>query len=56
MIKNQTVNELRDSGYSVVVFSPEELQCINLYYFEEELVASGWEIIDSMRQEQGKNG
>lgn len=54
MLKDQTVKELRNSGYSVVIFSPEELQGINLYYFEDELVGSGWEIIDGMRQEQGK--
>jgi hypothetical protein len=54
MLKDQTVKELRNSGYSVVIFSPEELKGINLYYFEDELVGSGWEIIDGMRQEQGK--
>jgi hypothetical protein len=54
MLKDQTVKKLRDSGYSVVIFSPEELKGINLYYFEEELVDRGWEIVDSMRQEQGR--
>ncbi len=54
MLKDQTVKKLRDSGYSVVIFSPEELKGINLYYFEEELVGRGWEIVDSMRQEQGR--
>lgn len=45
-----TVGALRDLGYAVVVFSPEELDGCKPVDLEESLVSYAWEAIDALEK------
>ena len=40
-----TVNELRESGYAVVLFTPSELNGANPEKVEDSLIEAAWDII-----------
>ena len=40
------LNGLRDRGYAVVVFTPQELRGAKTRHVEDRLVELGWEVID----------
>ena len=40
-----TIDELRDAGYAIVIFTPEELEGADPDKVEENLVSTGWDII-----------
>jgi len=40
-----TIDELRDAGYAIVIFTPEELDGADPDRVEENLVSTGWDII-----------
>jgi hypothetical protein len=48
----KAIRELRDSGYAVCIFNPEELRGAKPHKVEDELVSAGWEIIDSLATEE----
>jgi hypothetical protein len=44
----KVIEELRDLGYAVCIFTPEELKGAKPHKVEDELVSAGWEIIDNL--------
>lgn len=47
-MNDRTVSDLRDAGYCVVIFTPEELRNARPNKVEDHLVEVGWEIIDCL--------
>ena len=41
------LKSLRDKGYAVVVFSPDELRGADKDDVEQDLVLAGWDVIDA---------
>ena len=48
---DSTINELRDAGYAVVIFTPEELNGADPERVEDNLVSTGWDIISIHAQD-----
>jgi len=48
--QKQAIAELRDRGFAVVVFSPEELGCVSRDRLESRLVADGNEHIEDITE------
>lgn len=48
----KAIRELRDSGYAVCIFNPEELRGAKPHKVEDELVYAGFEIIDTLATEE----
>jgi hypothetical protein len=46
-----TVEKLRDAGYAVVVFNPEELAGVSRNRVEDRLCELGWEVIGDLKPE-----
>lgn len=42
---NKTIKELKDEGYAIVLFNPEELEGANSNRVEDRLIELGWEVI-----------
>jgi hypothetical protein len=42
------LKSLREKGYAICVFSPDELRGASQDDVEQELVGAGWDIIDSL--------
>lgn len=40
------LNGLRDRGYAVVVFTPQELRGAKTRHVEDRLIELGWDVID----------
>jgi hypothetical protein len=40
---------VRDRGFAVVIFTPEELQNVPPGKLEDDLIALGWDTIDTLR-------
>jgi hypothetical protein len=47
----KVIRELRDLGYAVCIFNPDELRGAKPHKVEDELVSAGWEIIDTLASE-----
>lgn len=50
-----SIQLLREHGFAVVIFNPEELDGIDRYRVESDLVEEGWKIIEywtDLRKEQ----
>lgn len=47
--EQQIVDSLRDQGYAVVIFTPDELDGASPDKVEDNLVSSGWEAIDVLK-------
>lgn len=45
-ISEFTIKELREKGYCVVAFTPEELRGVNPYLLADSLIAYAWDEID----------
>ena len=50
----KAVQELRDLGYAVCIFNPEELNGAKPHKVEDELVSAGWDIIDNLATDEGE--
>jgi len=48
----KAIRELRDLGYAVCIFNPEELNGAKPHKVEDELVSAGWDIIDNLATEE----
>jgi hypothetical protein len=48
----KAIQELRELGYAVCIFNPEELRGAKPHKVEDELVSAGWEIIDALATEE----
>ena len=46
-----SIDELRDAGYAIVIFTPEELEGADPDKVEENLVSTGWDIISIHAQD-----
>ena len=44
-MNEMTVNELRETGYAVVIFAPSELNGANPEKVEDSLTEAAWDII-----------
>ena len=47
-MNNEIVSDLRDKGYCVVIFTPEELRDANPSHVEDRLIELGWEVIECL--------
>lgn len=48
--QEKAINELRDAGYAVVVYSPQELQGVSRDRLESRLVADGADHIEDLQE------
>lgn len=48
----EAIRELRDLGYAICIFNPEELKGAVPRKVEDELVSAGWDIIDSLVEDE----
>ena len=48
----EVIRELRDLGYAICIFTPEELRGAKPHKVEDELVSAGWDIIDSLVEDE----
>lgn len=46
-IAQAAVNALREHGFAVAVFSPDQLQGVDPQYVEKQLNAAGWEAVNA---------
>jgi predicted CoA-binding protein len=46
---NKTIKELKDEGYAVVLFNPEELEGAESDRVEDRLIELGWEVIFDLK-------
>ena len=44
-----TIQSLRDQGYAIVLFNPEELAGVSADDVESRMCEMGWEVIDYLR-------
>ena len=52
----KAIQELRNLGYAVCIFNPEELRGAKPHKVEDELVSGGWDIIDALAEDTGDVG
>jgi hypothetical protein len=45
----EALKSIRQKGYAVVVFNPEELQGTSCRHVEDAVVLAGWEAIDALK-------
>lgn len=45
------VRELRDLGYAVIIWTPEELKNVSPKIVEDRSIELGWEIINDLTEE-----
>lgn len=48
----QAVRSLRDAGFAVCIFTPDELRGAKPGHVEDRLVERGWDVIDCICEEQ----
>lgn len=48
----EAILSLRDAGYVVSVFNPDELQGADPSTVEDMMVQRGWDAIDTLKEEQ----
>lgn len=46
---NKTIQELKDEGFAVVLFNPEELEGADPDRIEDRLIELGWEVIFDLK-------
>lgn len=49
--QRQVIETLRDEGYAVTIFTPEELKGAKASKVEDWMVEQGWEIISAIGQQ-----
>ena len=47
---NMTVRELRDEGYAVIIWTPEELGDCSPDVLEDLSIERGWEVIEQLKE------
>jgi len=50
----EMLRRLRDRGFAIVVFTPDELKSAPSDKIEDGLVQAGWDMIDILELENGK--
>ena len=51
-ITTATIKELRDAGYAVIVWTPEELGSCPADFVEDGSIEHGWAIIEQLQDEE----
>lgn len=52
---SKTIKELKDEGYAVVLFNPEELEGAESDRVEDRLIELGWEVIHDLKRNEQEN-
>jgi len=47
---NMTVRELRDKGYAVIIWTPEEVKNCSIKDLEDLSIERGWEVIEQLKE------
>ncbi len=47
-LDHQQIKQLREAGYVVIVFNPEELEGANPRHVQDRLVEMGWDVIQAL--------
>ena len=47
---NMTVRELREEGYAVIIWTPEELGDCPINVLEDLSIERGWEVIEQLKE------
>lgn len=47
--------KMRDEGWAIVAFGPEDLNDVNPSRVEVELISSGWDVINSLKHDKNLN-
>ena len=50
MVNNMTVKELREEGYAVIIWTPEELGDCSINVLEDLSIERGWEVIEQLKE------
>lgn len=48
--QQKVILELRDEGYAIAIFTPEELQGADIDSVEDGMIAVGWEVIEMTKE------
>ena len=48
--RDRTVRELREEGYAVIIWTPEELGDCPIDRLEDVSIERGWEVIDQLKE------
>ncbi len=54
VIAQAAIEALREQGFAVAVFTPDQLQGIDPEYVEAHLIESGWEVINAFGLQEYK--
>ena len=52
---NMTVRELRDKGYAVIIWTPEEIENTPINVLEDLSIERGWEVIEQLKESNDEN-
>lgn len=57
MTKTQltALRQLRDKGYAIAIFTPEELSGAPVDDIEDRMVSEGWDAIDMLKEEDNND-
>ena len=47
---NMTVRELREEGYAVIIWTPEEVKNTPIRVLEDLTIERGWEVIEQLKE------
>jgi len=47
--RNKTIQQLREEGYAIILWTPEELEGVAPKHVEDRSVELGWEIIETLK-------
>ena len=48
--RDMTVRELRDKGYAVIIWTPEEIENTPINVLEDLSIERGWEVIEQLKE------
>lgn len=51
---NKTIRELKEEGYAIILFNPEELEGADSDRVEDRLIELGWEVIHDLKPNGGE--
>lgn len=49
-IESRTIEELRNEGYAILIWAPDELHHASASTVEARSIGAGWDIIDTLRE------
>ena len=48
--RDMTVRELREEGYAVIIWTPEEIENTPINVLEDLSIERGWEVIEQLKE------